>query len=307
MFYLIKEVLEECSAEELQTFGNQYVAVLTPEEWSEKQSIFDMGIDIEMKLEEKDIHSTKAEVNFDSLTGTFSIPSRRDITGKDYKYVFALDEKGIVFIDSTGVVERMVKRIARTKKWRMPSLERFIYDFLELIITRDLNIMERYEKELDKIEDDIMDDAVEADLGRVNEIRGDIRDLRIHYEQLIDMGQELSENENSFFKQENIRYFELFTDRVTRLHDTANSLRDYTMQIRDLYHTQMDVKQNRIMTLLTVVTTIFMPLTLIAGWYGMNFQNMPELRSKWGYPIVILISLGIVVVSLIFFKKRKWL
>ena len=260
-----------------------------------------------MKLEEKDIHSTKAEVNFDSLTGTFSIPSRRDISGKDYKYVFALDEKGIVFIDSTGVVERMVKRIARTKKWRMPSLERFIYDFLELIINRDLNIMERYEKELDKIEDDIMDDAVEADLGKVNDIRGDIRDLRIHYEQLIDMGQELSENENSFFKEENIRYFELFTDRVTRLHDTANSLRDYTMQIRDLYHTQMDVKQNRIMTLLTVVTTIFMPLTLIAGWYGMNFQNMPELRSKWGYPIVILISLGIVIVSLIFFKKRKWL
>ena len=307
MYYLIKERLKECTSEELKKFNYQYVAVVTPEQWKEQQGLFDMGIDMELKTEVKDIHSTKAEVNYDSLTGTFSIPSRRNITGEDYKYSFALDEKGIVFIDSTGVVERMLKRIARTKKWRMPSLERFIYDFLELIILRDLDIMERYEKELDGIEDDIMDDAIEADLGRVNEIRGDIRDLRIHYEQLIDLGQELQENENNFFKPENVRYFGLFTDRMTRLHDTATALRDYTMQIRDLYHTQMDVKQNRIMTLLTVVTTIFMPLTLIAGWYGMNFYNMPELHSKWGYPVVILLSLGIIIGSLIFFKKKKWL
>ena len=307
MYYLIKERLKECTSEELKKFNYQYVAVLTPEEWKEQQGLFDMGIDMELKTEVKDIHSTKAEVNYDSLTGTFSIPSRRNITGEDYKYSFALDEKGIVFIDSSGVVERMLKRIARTKKWRMPSLERFIYDFLELIILRDLDIMERYEKELDGIEDDIMDDAIEADLGRVNEIRGDIRDLRIHYEQLIDLGQELQENENNFFKPENVRYFGLFTDRMTRLHDTATALRDYTMQIRDLYHTQMDVKQNRIMTLLTVVTTIFMPLTLIAGWYGMNFYNMPELHSKWGYPVVILLSLGIIIGSLVFFKKKKWL
>ena len=141
----------------------------------------------------------------------------------------------------------------------------------------------------------------------MNEIRGDIRDLRRHYDQLIDLGQELEENENNFFKPENTRYFRLFTDRMSRLHDTANSIRDYTVQIRDLYHTQMEIKQNRIMTLLTVVTTIFMPLTLIVGWYGMNFRYMPELESRWGYPIVIIISLAIIIFSLLFFKKKKWL
>ena len=307
MYYLIKEVLTPCSADEITKSGFQYVAIVTPEEWKSEQNRFDMGIDMELKTNEADIHSTKAEVNFDSLTGTFSIPSRRDITGKDYKYAFALDEKGIVFIDSTGVVERMVHRISVSKKWKMPSMERFIYDFLELIIARDLNILEKYEKELDQIEGEILKDAVEADLSRVNEIRGDIRDLRIHYEQLIDLGQEFEENENSFFKAENVRYFGLFTDRMTRLHDTATSLKDYTMQVRDLYHTQMEVKQNRIMTLLTVVTTIFMPLTLITGWYGMNFYNMPALTSPWGYPAVIVVSLLIVIGSLIFFKKKKWL
>jgi len=305
MYYLIKSSLTECTAEELHKGDYQYVAALTRDEWLSQQSSFDMGI--ELDINEDDIHNTKAEVNYDSLTGTFSVPSRRDICGKDYQYAFALDEKGIVFIDSTGVVDRILKRIARTKKWRVPCMERFIYDFLETIIHRDLPLLESYEKELDSIEDDMMDEHTETGLGRVNEIRSDLRELRIHYEQLIDLGQELQENENNFFKAENTRYFRLFTDRVTRLHDIATSLRDFTMQLRDMYHTQIDVKQNRIMTLLTVVTTIFMPLTLIVGWYGMNFRYMPELNTKWGYPGVIIVSAIIIVGSLWFFKKKKWL
>ncbi len=305
MYYLIKSSLTECTAEELHKGDYQYVAALTRDEWLSQQSSFDMGI--ELDINEDDIHNTKAEVNYDSLTGTFSVPSRRDICGKDYQYAFALDEKGIVFIDSTGVVDRILKRIARTKKWRVPCMERFIYDFLETIIHRDLTLLESYEKELDSIEDDMMDEHTETGLGRVNEIRSDLRELRIHYEQLIDLGQELQENENNFFKVENTRYFRLFTDRVTRLHDIATSLRDFTMQLRDMYHTQIDVKQNRIMTLLTVVTTIFMPLTLMVGWYGMNFRYMPELNTKWGYPGVIIISAIIIVGGLWFFKKKKWL
>lgn len=305
MYFLIKSTLEECSLEEVHKGEYQYVVVLTPEEWKKEQGSFDIGIEMDLNTEE--IHNTKAEVNYDSLTGTFCIPSRRNITENDYRYAFAIDEKGIVFIDPTGVVNRMVKKISLRKKWKVPCLERFIYDFLELIIARDLSILEGYERELDDIEGDILDDAKTADLGRVNEIRGDIRDLRRHYDQLIDLGQELEENENNFFNPENTRYFRLFTDRMSRLHDTANSIRDYTVQIRDLYHTQMEIKQNRIMTLLTVVTTIFMPLTLIVGWYGMNFRYMPELESRWGYPIVIIISLAIIIFSLLFFKKKKWL
>ena len=305
MYYLIKTTLTECSEEDVHKGDFQYVAVLTVDEWKKYQSSFDMGIEMDIAFD--DIHNTKAEVNYDSLTGTFSVPSRRDISGDDYQYAFALDEKGIVFIDSTGVVERMVKRIARTKRWKVPCLERFIYDFLELIISRDLSILESFEKELDEIEDDMLNEETVTTLTRVNEIRSNIRELRIHYEQLIDFGQELQENENNFFKPENTRYFRLFTDRVTRLHDTASSLRDFTMQLRDMYHTQVDVKQNRIMTLLTVVTTIFMPLTLIVGWYGMNFKYMPELTTKWGYPVVIICSILISVGELMFFKMKKWL
>ena len=79
------------------------------------------------------------------------------------------------------------------------------------------------------------------------------------------------------------------------------------MQVRDLYHGQLDVRQNHIMTLLTVVTTIFMPLTLVAGWYGMNFRYMPELDKPWAYPAVIAVSVLIAAGCLIFFKKKKWM
>ncbi len=306
MYYLIENTLRECTLEEIRTNGRQYVAVLTPEEWISQRDIFEMGIDLE--IDPIEVHNTKAEVNYDSLTGTFSIPSRRDITGDDYKFAFALDEKGIVFIDSSGRAQKIINRVKNTKKWRMPSLERFMYDFLEQIIHSDQALLEKYERELVALEDRIADgDDEEEILNRVNDIRGDVRELRTHYEQLIDFGQELEENENNFFREQNERYFRLFINKATRLQDMASSLRDYTVQIRDLQKTQLDVKQNRIMTVLTVVTTIFMPLTLIVGWYGMNFRYMPELNWKLGYPVIIAVSLFIGIGGLIYFKKKRWL
>ena len=305
MYYLIKNIIEPCYVEDLHGSAHPYIAVLSPEEWQSERDSFNMGIDLEPDV--KNIHNTKAEVNYDSLTGTFQIPDRDDLTERDFKFAFALDEKGVVFIDETGAAGEMVESIRRTKRSRKPSLERFLYDFLEQIVSRDLPLMERYEKELDAHEDRILEEEEHVDLIRVNEIRGDVRELRVHYEQLIDMVQELEENENGFFNEDNLRYFHLFMNRMARLHDTAASLAEHSMQVRDLYHAQLSAKQNRTMTLLTVVTTVFMPLTLIACWYGMNFRNMPELDSDWGYPAVIVVSIAIVALSLLFFKKKKWL
>ncbi len=298
--------MENCSWEELfNSTDTQFVALLTQAEWQSVREQINMGI--EMDLDTKNVHNTKAEVNYDSLTGTFQIPDRNNLTERDDRFAFALDERGIVFIDEGSKAEQMIDVIRRTKRWRNPSLERFLYDFLEQIVSRDLPIMEGYESELDAIEDSILAGEEGTNLMRVNEIRSAIRELRVHYEQLIDMAQELEENENGFFSDENLRYIHLFMNRMQRLHDTSSSLRDHTMQVRDLYHGQLEVRQNHIMTLLTVVTTIFMPLTLIAGWYGMNFRYMPELDKHWGYPVVIAVCVVIVVVSLIFFKKKKWM
>ncbi len=305
-YYLLADTIQPCTAEELhgQT-ERQYAAVLTTPEWEKERERFDLGIELEPDA--GSIHNTKAEVNFDSLTGTFQIPDRDDMMGRDSRFAFVLDEKGIVFIDDSGKADEMIEVIRRRKRWREPSLERFLYDFLEQIVERDLPMMENYEKELYRIEDAFLSSQQEGDLARVIEIRNEVRELLVHYGQIIDMVQELEENENGFFREENLRYIHLFMNLMVRRHDTAVSLREHTMQVRDLYDAQMEVRQNRIMTLLTVVTTIFMPLTLIAGWYGMNFRYMPELSWHFGYPLVFAVSVVIVVACLWFFKKKKWM
>lgn len=305
MYYKIRNVLEEVKQEEIFEGEGCYVAVISPEEWARDKEKFNMGIDLEFDTE--NLFMTKAEANYDSLTGSFLVPDRNDLLENSDSFAFALDEKGIVFIDQNGYTETFVRKIAATKKWRAPSLERFIYDFLEMIISGDLTILERYEDEISTIEDRILEGNLAGELERNNEIRGELLQLKMHYEQLIDLGQELSENENEFFLTDNIRFFELFTARVLRLQGIVSTLREYTGQVRELYQSELSVKQNRIMTVLTVVTTIIMPLTLITGWYGMNFKYMPELESPLAYPIVIGVVILIAISGILYFKKKKWL
>ena len=307
MYYSIREILEPVAEPVIGQDDAQYVALLSYSAWRAQKEQFDLGFDIE-EPENAEIFTTHAQVNYDSLTGTFCIPNRKDFDAEDVKFSFALDEKGIIFIDDTGAAGAIVESIRSSRRWRTPSLERFLYDFLEQIVKDDLALMTRLELEMDAMEQAVLEDHEDAlPIGRLNEIRMEIRDLQNHYEQLLDLAEELEENENGFFQQENLRYFRQFLSRVERLRDMATALRDYNIQIHDLYATQVDVRQNRIMTILTVITSIFLPLTLIAGWYGMNFRYMPELNWPWSYPVVIAVCIVIVVVCLVYFKKKKWL
>lgn len=308
MYYQIKETLTPCSAAEITSRkpgAPPYVVVIDPDTWNRTKDQFDMFIDMDM--DPSDVLETKAIVNFDSLTGSFYVPRRSEMGGKPHRFAFALDEKGIIFIENGEYAAKIVEKIGWRKRWRLPSLERFLYDFLEMLIERDLRLLVETEQELGGIEDEILEGGLEQYPDRLNEIRQFLMDMRIHYEQMLDLGQELEENENGFFKEENLRYFRLFTERVMRLMDQVKQLRDYTVQLRELFSTQLDIRMNRIMTVLTVVTVIFMPLTLIVGWYGMNFTYMPELKWKYGYLAVIVASLTISIGGIMWFKKKKWL
>ena len=311
-YFAIRETLEEQDIEIPE--GGQFrwetekkdpfVVILTKEEWGKLKESFDMGIELDPVA---DAHMTKAEVNYDSLTGAFCIPDRKDPSVQGQTFAFALDEKGIIFIENGEFAAKAVEKIAWRKRWRLPSLERFLYDFLELLIERDLALLVEIEQELGDIEDVIIGGELEKYPDRLNELRRGLMEMRIHYEQMIDFGQELEENENGFFKEEHLRYFRLFTDRVARLLDLVTSLRDYTVQLRELFSTQLDIRMNRIMTVLTIITAIFMPLTLIAGWYGMNFVYMPELQWKYSYYIVFAVSLSIQIGGIGWARKKKWL
>ncbi len=304
MYYLIENTLREHPDIPAKENNRPYVAILSPEQWQKESNSLDLGID--MDFETLDIHTTMAEVNYNSITGSFAIPYDNNRTIGYKEFAFVIDENGITFIDKDNEVSDIINRISLTRKWRMPSLERFIYDFLEEIISGDLTLLERYERQLADVDRKI-NNKEEVDLEGINVIRDHLRVLRTHYDRLIDLTQELEENENDFFAEENLRYFSLFSKRAGRLYDLSNALVDYTSQIRADFDANLTDKQNHIMTILTVVTTIFSPLTLITGWYGMNFKYMPELNSVYAYPIVFIVSLLIAILSLLFFKHKKWL
>lgn len=308
-YYLLEDVLKETKIDKCLNSEHGYVAVMDHQTFKERCDFFGFGIDIDFTpLDEgSPVFLTKAEVNYDSLTGTFSIPDRDNLFGEDYRFHFVLDEKGIVFIDTTGYVLESLENIKNNKKWRYPSIERFIFDFLENSTKADLNLLEKLENEMDNMEENILAGNNMDVISKSTDIRGVLQVMRIHYEQLQDMCQEFSENENHFFSEDNLRYFRSFLDRVDRLKDIVSSLREQTIQIRDLYNYKQDEKQNRLMTVLTVVATIFMPLTLMTGWYGMNFRYMPELDYRYSYLIFAGVALLISVVSIIYMKIKKWL
>ena len=304
-YFLIEQTLRETGEEECLSGKADYVIICKPEEWPGIQT--KLGIEIDLDLDFEENHVTKAEVDIDALTGSFAIPDRLALQGPDHTFSFVLDERGIIFVDAQDHALHYIEKGVNRKKWKFPTLERFLYDFLEGIVDGDLTMLEHYETRLTEIEAQIMNDEAVNVMEHLNRIRGDLLALRAHYEQLLDLGQELNENENGFFDPENLRYFDMFCARIIRLQDFTTNLREISVQVRDLHQTQLSVKQNTIMTILTVATVIFTPLTLIAGWYGMNFKYMPELNWKYSYPVLTLICIVIVIASLIYFKKKKWL
>jgi magnesium transporter len=172
----------------------------------------------------------------------------------------------------------------------------------------DLAYLGNVEDELAMIEDKILErKADNRTVARISELRRALLRLRTHYEQLIDLGQEFYENENSFFAEANLRYFDMFTARVTRLQAIVSYLQDYSVQVRELYASAIAVEQNNNMAVLTIVTVVFTPLTVLVGWYGMNFKYMPELESPIAYPIIIIVALLSIVGGLIYFKRKHWL
>ena len=305
MYWLIGEQLQECTETQAHEDGRQFVAVLTPAEWAARERTFDMGIDFEPDIEA--VFDTQAETNYDSVTGTFFIPNRADLDAPEARFAFALDEKGVVLIDAGDTAGKLVRAIAATRRWRNPCLARFLADLVAQIVRGDTSVLHAYERELDAMEDAIMADAADDVPARINEIRGELRDLDDHYNHLMDLVLVLKDNENGFFAKPDLRYLRIAYERLDKLRDQAKTLRDQTLQVRDLYQARLDVRQNHIMTVLTVVTAIFAPLTLIVGWYGMNFVHMPELAWAWSYPIVIVVCLLIAIGCFVFFKRRKWL
>lgn len=186
--------------------------------------------------------------------------------------------------------------------------ERLIFGFLEQFISADNTILERIEEEIASYEDMINDLKLDRNFNyKITGIRKKLLMLDNYYQQFVSIGEELEENSADIFNEENLHYFRVFSSRAERLSNNTRMLQEFSVHVRESYHAQLDYDLNRIMKIFTVVTTIFLPLTLIVGWYGMNFTSMPELTWKYGYLYVILLCIIVAIICIIFFRKKKFM
>lgn len=167
------------------------------------------------------------------------------------------------------------------KTLEISQLRPLFYDFLEALTTGDVIHLEELENRIAKLETAVLSGTLEDFNHKMLPLRKEVMDLTHYYTQLEELGAEMEENETGVLNRDEVRLFHLFGDRMGRLREETQMLREYSMQVREVYQSQIDLRQNKIMKILTVVTTLFLPLTLVAGWYGMNF-DMPEFSSPFG-------------------------
>lgn len=184
---------------------------------------------------------------------------------------------------------------------------RILYAFFNNLTLHDSDEFEAWEDEISDLEERVLEGATRDYIKDILAMRKKLSFYKKYYEQLLDVAEGIEENSNGILSSGSLRYFKMFTARVERLNRNLLNLRDYVTQVREAYQSQVDIGLNAIMKLFTVITAIFLPLTLLVGWYGMNFKNMPELEWQYGYPYVIGLSVVILISCLIFFRKKKML
>ena len=188
------------------------------------------------------------------------------------------------------------------------SVEKFVSLFFGKLTDDDGRKNEETEKAINNLEENVIKNGRYANVNeQILMYNKKLMSLRNYYEQLVSIGERLYENENGIFDEDKTYYFKTVSDRADRLCAEINLLRENLVRLREAYQARLDLKMNNTMKLLTVITVIFLPLTLITGWYGMNFINMPELTSPYGYPAVIGVSVAVAVICIVIFKKKKLL
>ena len=138
-------------------------------------------------------------------------------------------------------------------------------------------------------------------------LRTRVSKLKNFYDQMIDVGDILQENVNEIFREEELRFLKNFITKAERMKERSQGLNDNLIHIWEMLDATMNNKLNDTMKVLTIISLIFQPLTMITGWYGMNFKYMWELEWRYGYLFVIVLNILIVLIISLIFKKKKLL
>ena len=279
-------------------------AVMSTAEFRERKEQF--AYHKEMLHSLGSIRYCKAELFKDCILGTIRLPQKNEQKKAQLSFGFYLTGRKVFLVEDEGKLKTWIEKQTEIFQ-EVDTPKQLLLRIMEHMIEEDTLYFSHMEAELDKLEEEISGKAGSNHnfFTSMTKHRQKLSEFHIYYEQLTDIA-ELFSTCDFCQSEQDTQGWDRFMHRVERLQNHVHLLRENVLQIRELYQSMQDARQNKIMGIITIVTSFFLPLTLITGWYGMNFVYMPELQWRYGYLAVIIISLVIVIAEIIYFKKKKF-
>ena len=181
------------------------------------------------------------------------------------------------------------------------------YIIMDTVVDEYFALQDAFDELIESVEDKLLSDPSSETLSIIQKIKRELIFLRRTVSPLRELLAAIQRSESPLLNEKTRRYFGDIYDHAIRIIEAIESYRDLIAGMLDIYLSSVSNKMNETMKILTVFASIFIPLTFIAGVYGMNFEYMPELKWRWGYPALWFIFIGVSVFLLRFFKKKKWL
>lgn len=252
----------------------------------------------------------KAEEYDDYLFFTLKMLYRIDGQKIDYEQIsFVLGTNFLLsFQEKEGdLFEAFRERIRLDQgRVRKQKPDYLLYRLLDVIVDNYYTILDNIGEQIESIEDEIDAGSTQRTFRQIQKLKKELIFLRKAVYPLRDAVSKLVKGETSFIREESTRYFADIYDHVVHLIDSLDTYKDLTTGLMDIHINTQNNRMTEVMKVLAVISTIFIPLTFIVGVYGMNFENMPELHSKWGYPLTWAFILLLGSSMLVYFKRKKW-
>ncbi len=244
-------------------------------------------------------------INFNNDDNSLNIEQVSIIIGRNYIITFQ-EREGDVF-------EPLRERIRTAKGLVRKYGEDYLaYRLLDSIIDNYFIVLENFDENIEEIEDQILSQTNDSSLEQIHHLRKELIKLRRAVSPLREMIFTIEKEKFQFIQKSTFVYLRDLSDHVKQIIDTIENYREFINGLLDVYLSSASHRMNEVVKLLTIISTIFIPLTFIVGIYGMNFRtdvskwNMPELNWWLGYPFVMGLMLIIAVCLIIFFKKKRW-
>ena len=181
------------------------------------------------------------------------------------------------------------------------------YALIDSIVDSYFKILEKIGDKLEALDEEIMTEPQPDSMRKLHAMKLEMIFLRKSVWPLRDMISNIERSESQLFKESTAVYLRDVHDHTIRVIETVESYRDLISGMMDIYLSSLSNRMNEVMKVLTIISTIFIPVTFIAGVYGMNFNYMPELQSKWGYIGVWVVMLSVMISLVFYFRRKKWL